>query len=190
MGELALPEAAPLVYSTIDLAAARAADGAEPKRDKKESNEFKSSSAFVADYLDRRAQAEYAGKYSGSKLSTPADPNKRFASRFTDPNHPVNSGSIVALFSGGTFDPKARTRTRRAERKARLRGQELLTEEENNNNVGMRRGVGRGRDGKGRGSEGLVKRVLAQVVLYLLIVNLPSESEMREASQSVEIAQQ
>lgn len=181
VGELALPEAAPLVYPAIDQAAAHAAEGNETTKHENKSNKLKSSAAFIADYLDRTAQAEYAGQHSGSKLSVPADPNKPFASRFADPNHPVNSGSIVSLLTGGTVDPKARRRRRRVERNITVRGEKPLTEEEKMNG-GIGRGARKGGNRKRRSRDGLVKRLLGQNVLYLMIVNLPSETELREAS--------
>jgi hypothetical protein len=50
-GELELPEAAPLVYPALDEAAASA--------DREKQNALKRSSNFVAEYMDRRAQATY-----------------------------------------------------------------------------------------------------------------------------------
>ena len=47
-GEMQMPEAAPLVFPTLDNAS-----------DAQKKNAFKKSSNFVGDYLDRRAQATY-----------------------------------------------------------------------------------------------------------------------------------
>jgi hypothetical protein len=123
MGEIGLPEAAPLIFPAIDHAAAKAVEGQDVNTNARQSNKLKASGAFIADYLDRRAQAEYAETHSGSKLSVPENTNKNFASRFADPNHPVNSGSLVALLTGGALDLKARKRERRAARTRRQRNQ-------------------------------------------------------------------
>jgi hypothetical protein len=58
-----------------------------------------------------------------SKLAAPPP---AFRSRFSDPNHAVNSGNIVSLISGGLIDPskrreakRDRKRDRRIERRSR-----------------------------------------------------------------------
>ncbi|KAK9343589.1 hypothetical protein V1522DRAFT_431525 [Lipomyces starkeyi] len=48
-------------------------------------------------------------------LAVPID--SQFASRYSDPNHPANSGSLIALVTGGKVDPRRRRRERRARRK-------------------------------------------------------------------------
>lgn len=176
-GEFALPEAAPLIYPAVDAAAKSALDadngtGAAPTE--KQQNAFKSAGAFMATYLDRRAQANYAGTTPDSKLVVPQE--KKFASRYSDPNHPANSGTILGLLTGGKFDPKARRRGQRAQRNARWRGHELS--EADVQNAEMGRLPGR--------RKGLIRRVLHKNVLYLTIVNLPSESEMKELAQQWE----
>ena len=165
-GEMSLPESAPLIYPALDAAAANIATTEQALSEKKQ-NALKSSGGFIADYLDRRAQAEYAGTNPNSKLAAPP-PSKQFASRYSDPNHPANSGTILALLTGGHFDPKGRKRGRRAERRARRRGVQLTQTDINNAEMG-RRPMGR---------QGLIRRVLQKDVLYLMIVNLPTEEEM------------
>jgi hypothetical protein len=53
-GEYSFPETAPLIYPTLEVLAS--ADGEEAQKLK---NKLKKKAAFVADYYDRRAQAEY-----------------------------------------------------------------------------------------------------------------------------------
>lgn len=173
-GEWSLPESAPLVYPALDAAAAAAADGSAPPARKQ--NALKSSGKFIADYMDRRAQATYAGTNPDSRLAHAAPPpQKPFASRFADPNHPVNSGSIVALLTGGNVDLSKRRRTRRAQRKAGRRGEQLSEQDIKNAQMG-----------RAPRRKGLIGRVLQQDVLYLTIVNMPSESEMREIMQELD----
>ena len=120
-------------------------------------------------------QAEYSGSNPDSKLAVPP-PSKQFASRYSDPNHPANSGTILGLLTGGHFDPKARKRGREAQKKARKRGIHLTETDIENAKMG-RRPMGR---------QGLIRRVLQKNVLYLMIVNLPSQREMDEVMRGME----
>ncbi|KAL6252929.1 hypothetical protein RBB50_000648 [Rhinocladiella similis] len=177
-GEMSLPEAAPLVYPALDAAATQAAQsGAQLPQQKQ--NALKSSGKFLADYLDRRAQATYAGSNPGNRLAAATPPpRKEFASRFSDPNHPVNSGSLVALLTGGHFDPKAGKRARRAQRRASRRGYELSETDLKNAEMGR----------MPRRKKGLIGRVLQKDVLYLTVVNLPTEEETAELLQELDKA--
>jgi hypothetical protein len=173
-GEMSLPESAPLIYPALDAAAANAVSTDQALSEQKQ-NALKSSGSFIADYLDRRAQAEYTGSNPNSKLASPP-PSKQLASRYSDPNHPANSGSIIALLTGGHVDPKRRKRTRKAERRARKRGVPLTEADIKNAEMG-RRPMAR---------QGLIRRVLQKNVLYLAIVNIPTEQEMDVVRREME----
>jgi hypothetical protein len=116
--EFEMPQAAELIYPKLDAAIAQVI--ADPNAAKSEEafasrmkNKFKGASAFVADYADRRAQAEYQITDPNSSLAkSTAKPS--FASKLADPSHPINSGSIVSLLTGGHLDPVARKREKRA----------------------------------------------------------------------------
>lgn len=160
-GEVQLPEAAPLIFPALD------------SLDEKETqSKMKAGQKFVADYLDRRAQAKFNGETPGSKLSTQISggEDSTFKSRYADPNHPANSGSLIGLLTGGHVNPKGR-RTRRMgdrrEMRSGRRGQEITPETR-------------------KRKEGIVRRTLKKDVLYLMIVNLPSEEEMRLARDAVD----
>lgn len=163
-GELELPEAAPLIFPALDtLAASTSAEGIQKK------SKLKSSQKFIADYFDRRAQAEYANQNPTSALAVPSE--KRFASRYADPTHPANSGSLISLLTGGVVNPAARREMRRSARRDRREDRR------------ERRAVRRGREitsdmARRRPREGIVRRILKKDVLYLMIVNLPSEAEL------------
>lgn len=175
-GELSLPESAPLIYSALDNAAAQALDAGQELPEHKQSA-LKSSGALVASYLDRRAQASYAGLHPESALGRMAPPaEKKFASRFSDPNHPANSGTILGLLTGGRFDPAADKRGRRAQRRARREGRTLSPEELYSAKMGR----------APRRKQGIIHRVLQKNVLYLIVTNLPTESEMAEIRQEME----
>lgn len=133
-GELEMPESAPLIFPALDAVAA------SPDQDGKKQSKFKNSSKFVTDYLDRRAQASYVSpllsytqslRNSTDKPQAKENPNSTlaveqsgttFASRYSDPNHPASSGSLVSLITGGALvGGKERRRTRREARGRRPR---------------------------------------------------------------------
>ena len=174
-GEFTIPEAAPLIYPTIDHATFAVSDDGKPLPAEKQSA-FMRSGVFLKDYLDRRAEAEYAGTHGdASKLSVPgATAPQKFASRYSDPNHPANSGGIFALLTGGAVDPRAKLLGRRAEVRAKVTRQTL--KEEDRKNMAM----GRGRATDRRGLLGMMRKVLKEDVLYMLIAEIPSKEEMAE----------
>jgi hypothetical protein len=158
--EMELAASAPLIFPDLDAVA----DADEDTEDgKKKQNFFKKSSNFVSEYLDRRAQAEYDAENPNSRLSVPSQ--KPFASRYADPNHPASNGGLIGLVTGGNFDPRARRRERRQQR-------------------GPRRPVGRLR--KATGTDKPLKKLIRQDVVYLMIVNLPSDEEMAAARAEME----
>ncbi|RFU28762.1 hypothetical protein B7463_g7589, partial [Scytalidium lignicola] len=212
-GEFEMPEAAPLIFPALDEAATKSGAEGQKMRDK-----LKSGQKFVADYMDRRAQASYANENPSSVLSTG---NPTFASRYADPNHPASSGSLVALLTGGHIDPKSRRDDRRMRRGERGLGVGRIVGDAisartgasssrygesssyaggNLNSYGGDGGAayaGSGSYGgnnpynRGRRSrprQGLVKRVMKKDVLYLMIVNLPSEEELEAARRAAEEA--
>jgi len=180
-GEFAVPQAAPLIFPTIDKAASAVAADGQPIAQEKQTA-MKRSGKFIADYIDRRAQAEYAGTIGeDSKLAVPgAADQTNFASRFSDPNHPVNSGSIIALLTGGYVDPKAMARGRRYGALAGVRGKPQLSEQDSRNIA-----MGRKNQQAPRGLIGGVRKLMSQDVLYLLIAEMPSQAEMAELTRGM-----
>ena len=181
-GEMSLPESAPLIFPALDAAL----------QDETKANKLTTSTAFVGSYFDRRAHALYGATNPNSKLAVPPPPSdKPFASRYSDPNHPANSGTIWGLVTGGRYDPVAEKRARKAHRRAARRGVVLTEEEIQNAKMGRKLQPERGgRMRKGKGPVGLVvggaKKVLVQDVLYLTVVNLPSGDEMKEIREEME----
>ena len=147
--ELSLPAAAPLIFPDLD-AAAHVDEDTEVA--KKKQNAFKKSSKFIGDYMDRRARAEYNAESPESLLSVPD--NKPFASRYSDPNHPAVTGGLISLVTGGRVQPR---RPIKEARKAR-------------GPIGKVR--------KATGTDKPLRKILRQDVVYLLVVNLPSEEEL------------
>ena len=106
-------------------------------------------------------------------------------SRYNDPNHPANSGSLISLLTGGAVNPAARREQRRALKQER---RELRRKHKD------ARRVSRGRSPRGprkartpkRQRQGIIKKILQQDVLYLIIVNLPNQEELQESVTRLE----
>lgn len=98
-------------------------------------------------------------------------------SRFNDPNHPANSGSLIALLSGGHIPVPGVDKMLAA----------------TTDQIGIKRLMG-GSSSQTPQSGGLVgaygkrviKKVIQQDVLYLLIVNLPTQEELQESVTQLE----
>jgi len=94
-------------------------------------------------------------------------------SRFNGPEHPVNSGSVISLVTGGHVPVLCLNRLHE-KRSEKLRVNRLLRQSANSIREGQLI------SGTGRQS---VKTKLQKDVLYLLIVNLPTAAEEREARE-------
>ncbi|KAH8692234.1 hypothetical protein BGW36DRAFT_431454 [Talaromyces proteolyticus] len=172
-GEIELPEAAPLIYPDLDRAAAQAMEGQE-KGPEGPRQKLRNSGKWVQDYMDRKAQASYAAKNPESALSVPSSERKGFVSRFNDPNHPANTGSLVSLLTGGKIKFKG---------PCDVVGEHVNAWRESKDAERVARGQApRGKKQK----HGLIKKVLLQDVLYLLIVNLPTEEEVEQSAAELE----
>ncbi|KAF2212390.1 hypothetical protein CERZMDRAFT_41387 [Cercospora zeae-maydis SCOH1-5] len=208
-GSAMLPESAPLIFPDLDRQAAEA--GPETFKDK-----TKDAKKFLVDYFDRRAQMDYAYQDPNSSLVVP-EQQRALKSNLGDPNHPMYSGGLVALLSGGKMTPTASKRESRMERDL-LRDQRRLAVgreprtrkrygdayyEELHSRTGFRpvqashagpfQREARSRTARRRNKNGgplkAVKRAMREDVLYLMIVNMPSEAELAEARQELERAQ-
>ena len=197
--EASLPEPAPLIFPVIDEAAASAATSLDPKdpsasdpslrpqptKSHSTKETLHNAGQAMTDYLDRRARGVYDSANPNSHLAVPHNPSEhQYASRFSDPNHPANSGSIVALITGGRFDPQRGQRIRKAERRAWRHGYQLNEAEVEQ--AAMNRRLPRRRIDGTMKPKGLIARAFHQDILYLMICNMPSESELREYQQALE----
>jgi hypothetical protein len=123
-GEFEMPEAAALVFPGVDeaLEDLGAQAMSEEKKDQamaaKIKTKFQHAGAFVADYADRRAQADYHMQNPETTLAQTGS-RPQFASKLADPAHPANSGSLLGLLTGGHIDPIGRKRHRRLARSER-----------------------------------------------------------------------
>ncbi|MCJ1394462.1 hypothetical protein MMC18_007340 [Xylographa bjoerkii] len=171
-GEAEMPvTCAPLIFPALDAAAAAAytkngghndgvADSIKTKA--------KGSAKFVNNYFDRRAQAVYATNNPDSTLTTQVSPvAPQFKSRYADPNNATNM-HLFSLLTGGKWKAQplgARRRYERAQRKeAEKRAQGIRTQPR--------------------------KRLLSESVLYLMVVNMPTEQELERAKKEIQEAKE
>lgn len=138
-------------------------DEAARTQDPAKANKLKSSMAFVTDYYDKRAQASYLHKNPDQRLDLP---KPDFATRVSDPNHPAFRGSWLTLISGGKIPPKAERRAKR--RNERIQAGYLPSRKQERKAWRQKR------------------KLMKQNVLYLMIVNLPTEQEMETAKMQVQ----
>lgn len=194
-------------------------------------------------YVVKLIRKFQASQDPNSSLTRSNQQQRSFKTSIADPNHPMHSGGLIALVSGGKLTPRMdkradkmerdfsrdtrrvtrgresrgsssssrRRRRRRREyrsayheelyarlglhgdRVAERRGQAYVEDErsddagEGSSHRALQYRDVRGRDrrnGKG-GPLGAVKRIMKEDVLYLMIVNMPSESELVEARQDL-----
>ncbi|KAG9527764.1 hypothetical protein KCU93_g4893, partial [Aureobasidium melanogenum] len=211
-GEFQWPETAPLIYPGLDALASIPGQSSSSTK-----SSLQKKRRFVEDYMDRRAQAKFAKNNPNSALA--AGPKPEFASRFADPSHPANSGSLVALLSGGAIQMpernnvlgtrgghlggRANASANRFDRSRSVgfgggmasqgplgRGLGGLFEvaqpqhspSNTDRSMQQRSGVSRGgRGGSSAGPLGIVQKVMKKDILYLLIVDMPSEDELAAA---------
>ncbi|KNB12927.1 hypothetical protein FOXG_12399 [Fusarium oxysporum f. sp. lycopersici 4287] len=165
-GDFALPEAAPLIFPTLDVLAE--ADSEESRGLKQSLGEKRT---YIQEYYDKRAQAQFALNRPDNLLANQQEAPK-FTSRYADPSHPSNNGSLISLLTGGYVDP---TKLRRGFRGQASEGQ----------NQGQPSGA---RSDRQPGLPLPYKPVKAarkflfnKDILYLMVVNMPTEDELREA---------
>ncbi|RDL37720.1 uncharacterized protein BP5553_05153 [Venustampulla echinocandica] len=98
-GTLTFPETAPLIYPALD----KLGDDNNEEALKTKAK-LKKKMGFVGDYYDRRATAKYQGKNPDAPEVLKGQ-KQTFKSRYADPNHAANSGSLVSLVTGGKINP-------------------------------------------------------------------------------------
>ncbi|KAK6596585.1 hypothetical protein H4I96_09237 [Botrytis cinerea] len=188
-GDFEFPEAAPLVFPALDATLANTGSEEEEKLKEK----LKRKGNFVSDYMDRRARAQYAAHNPNSFLST--GPKEKFTSRYADPNHPASSGNPWSLITGGLGGLGAVFGSERSElgrrqaqsdgRIGRQRGGNEEQQQHRNNPRGMNSFGGLGGFGGPDIITKGVKKILGNNILYLVVVNMPSDEEIATASAQI-----
>ncbi|RJE26887.1 hypothetical protein PHISCL_00799 [Aspergillus sclerotialis] len=189
----AIPEFAPPEFPTLDKM------HINPERKKRDTmkDKAKRKIEFAAGYRDKRAQARFNAEEPDCALNQGPEPE--FTSRYPDPNHPASEGSPIALLSGGRVTEKqifkytatgfaynkgkkayAKHKKKRASRETLGNGVYPETESSSRS------------DGELKPKEGMSETVneianrLKKKVVYLIIVNMPSEEELQQARQMLE----
>lgn len=127
-------------------------------------------------------------EHQGSTLAVPSSARPGFTSRFNDPDHPANSGSLTSLLTGGAINPVARRQERRAAKQERRALKREHKDERRVTRGKAPKGPRHERKRKGQRKGGIIKKILQQDVLYLLIVSLPTEQEVQESVAELERA--
>ena len=115
---------------------------------------------FLDDYLDRRAQAKFDSQNPGSRL---AAPQPTFASSWSDPTAGVhNSSNLRDMVTGTRGSGGDSVRGRGREHRQRPQAEYATSSGEKERSGGL-------------------KKLTQQRILYLTVVNLPSEKEFEVA---------
>lgn len=96
-----IPDFAPLEFPQLD----NLSDG-------QKENAVKHFGHFLGEYYDRRGQAKFDNANADSKLAGVTG-EKQFASIYSDPNHPVQSGRLVETLTGGKVSSLCQASTAR-----------------------------------------------------------------------------
>ncbi|KAF2264372.1 hypothetical protein CC78DRAFT_463803 [Lojkania enalia] len=162
-------EIAPLIYPGLEDMIERPA----VKRDESFKDRLMRNKEFVADYFDRRAKAEYMGNNPDTALTKASSEMPQFQTRFADPNHPCNNGHLFSLVTGGKYVAQPLGRRRRL----REVGEDGKLKPRVNQKHKIRGPVSLVAHG--------VRKVFQKNILYLTIVNMPSEEELAEARNAL-----
>ncbi|KAJ8063520.1 hypothetical protein OCU04_007395 [Sclerotinia nivalis] len=133
----------------------------EKASDEQKENAMKKAGVWFGEWRDKRSTTKFAYENPSTTLTTNAGEPQIPSSSWADPSHPVNQGGIIGVLSGGHLG--------RAARKERRRERKGLPKDKNPKS--QRMGILR-----------TAKRKLHEDVLYLMIVNMPSEEEMKVAA--------
>lgn len=166
--------AAPLLFPVIE-------DGHGEHTDRtsghNEGGKMKHAGKFFSGYLDRRAQAKYAAEHGAdSALAIPgAMEEGKFASKFSNPNHPASSGSLRALLPFGGSSSHRETLSGGDG----INGETAAARDERG--IDAHEGQGNSQDrrlSKNDSPMAGIKKFLKPGVLYLLIAEIPPLDEL------------
>lgn len=193
-GEIELPEAAALVYPGLNRVALEEGEGLAGIRDK-----LRNAGEWYNYYTDRRAHASFVSissschgeqgtnelkeaKYEGSSLVIPSEQRKPLKSRFNNPGHPANSGSLISILTGGHIPIPGIDKMMAATQQQIETGIKNLVKGKSSVKEDIK--------ANGQAPELITRRVIKKVlqedVLYLLVVNLPSQQEVEESVAKLE----
>ncbi|KAL5360818.1 hypothetical protein BJX96DRAFT_75710 [Aspergillus floccosus] len=200
-GTLPCSETAPLVFPDLDELEAH---GSEAQAKLKT---MKTRKEFVEDYWDRRERAKFMVENPQCDLNQ--GPQPEFTSRYANPTHPASSGSLLGLVTGGHVTREdirqRRESTRRdsgfrrrapapvgrlASRAAYRSGPGEITTRTSRRRRAREGDSSQGdqenRRGCRQGPVAGIQKLLQSDMLYLMIVNMPTEEEMAVARDALQ----
>lgn len=189
VGILQLPECAPLVfpelepYEEID-------DNLEDSEDRKRSfkDSMKTKKHFMSDYADRRAHMNLAARDGASSLLIPEE-KRTMKNRLADPNDNFYHHPVVKLLMGGV--PRSFS-SRPKEDSSEQDGETSKSTKSGKDVVKAMMGLG-GVDipglasAEGAPGQTFIKNALMENLLYLAIVDLPTQEEVERAKAKVAV---
>ncbi|KAL5317531.1 hypothetical protein ACEPPN_014626 [Leptodophora sp. 'Broadleaf-Isolate-01'] len=202
--DVTIPQAVPLISPSLDELGEQ-----KDEKSKKKKDSLKAASEFVDRYLDKRAVAKYSAAHPESTLT---QPKPVFRSRYADPTHPAASGNFRSLLRGGkprALSPKDAKagqiegpRGNEEELGKEKKLNDILIQEMSSGDDTRKSGDTEeraGKEGSTRNrSESQVeqgdkrvrfltpmKKAIKSNVMYLLIVNMPSEDELAAAQAAI-----
>ena len=107
-------------------------------------------------------------------MDLPVNYDQPFKSKLSDPNHPAFQGGLFTLLSGGVIPPKDRRAGRRSRKD--INGQKYVRNPYTP--IGALKTLGNKR------------RMMKKGMLYLMIVNLPTEEELESARRQLQQMEQ
>ncbi|KAM0314776.1 hypothetical protein ACHAO8_004438 [Botrytis cinerea] len=130
----------------------------EKATDEQKVNAMKKAGVWFGDWRDKRSTSRFATENPSTTLAINTGEKQVPSSRWADPSHPVNQGGIIGVLSGGHLGRAARKERRRE-----------------------RKGLPKDESPKPHRTSILrtAKRKLHEDVMYLMIVNMPSDEEMK-----------
>ncbi|OJJ39968.1 hypothetical protein ASPWEDRAFT_151531 [Aspergillus wentii DTO 134E9] len=150
--------------------------------------------ASIGNYYDKRDQAKFIAKDPGSNLAV--GPKPEFTSRYADPMNKAASGSLLALTTGGKFTDDTilgwmgiEGRSARGAKPSFFGGlaDAAVRKATGKNEAEKARAEGRPvphQSTKGFVGGGL-DNMLKRKVVYMMIVNMPSEEELQRAKEAM-----
>ncbi|KAJ5723577.1 hypothetical protein N7488_001612 [Penicillium malachiteum] len=164
-GDIQLPESAPLVYPYLDVAMEQNTEAPQGFTKK-----MGAAGDWVQDYMNRKAHENLEYNKPGTSLAMSSDQRKPFKSRFNDPNHPENSGSLISLVTGGAIAMPSRQQMLTSQfRKLKGGTDEEQTGRRKNSDMGF-------------GLMSTVKKMKKDDIFYLTVINMPTQEEIDAAT--------
>ncbi|KAF5122555.1 hypothetical protein E5D57_013039 [Metarhizium anisopliae] len=167
------PESAPLVFPDLDKMAGTPEGREAAEEAAKKPGSVKRGMLFAMEYMDKRGQAQFAKDHPSSGLAH-MGVEPEFHSRYSDPNHPAGSGSLIALLTGGAVTGRLSER-KMARRERRAERREQRTDRRSARGPTVLGTIGPGALVRG------VRKFMHEDVLYLMIANMPSAEQLAVA---------